>query len=129
MAGQILIVDDEEILRKLMLSVLKMGGFEVTEVESAEAALELADSGSFNFDLVATDLQLLNMNGIQLAGEIRKRFPEVGILLITGYGAQLQDDVAFSMLAKPFRPNELLSAVNAELARRPRKDGGFPEVK
>ena len=67
MSHRILLVDDEAMLRNLMASVLESAGYSVVAKENAEEVLAMLESGEFPFDLVASDVQLENMDGIELA--------------------------------------------------------------
>ncbi len=93
-----------------MTSVLEAAGHSVETRESAEDVLTLIDEGDFPFDAVVTDLQLVSMNGAELAGIIRSKFPEVKLLLTTGYGSAFTEE--FPILPKPFRPADLLKAID-----------------
>ncbi len=115
MSHRILLVDDEAMLRNLMTSVLESAGYEVVTRESAEEVLTLLDSGEFAFDLVASDVQLEKMDGIELARRIRAARPDVHVLLTTGYGGQVTGTSEYAVLSKPFRPSELLRAVSEAL--------------
>jgi DNA-binding NtrC family response regulator len=111
MGKRILLVEDEMVLRSLVTSVLEAAGHSVETKESAEDVLTLLDQGDFPFDAVVTDLQLVSMNGAELAGIIHSKFPEVRLLLTTGYGSDVTE--AFPILPKPFRPADLLKAVDS----------------
>ena len=109
MGKRVLVVEDEGVLRALMTSVLQTGGHTVSTRESAEEVVTLLESGDFPFDVVVTDLQLVSMDGVELARIIRSRFPSVQVLLTTGYGTDVTAE--FPVLPKPFRPTDLLSAI------------------
>lgn len=109
MAKRILLVEDELALRGLVTSVLERAGHLVVTRESAEEVIALLEEGDFSFDAMVTDLQLTKMNGVELAGIVRSRFPEVQVLLTTGYGTDASEE--FPVLPKPFRPTDLLRAI------------------
>lgn len=115
MSHRILLVDDEAMLLNLMVSVLESAGYSVVAKENAEEVLALLQSGEFPFDLVASDVQLEEMDGVELAKAIRSTHPEVRVLLTTGYGGQVTDTAEYTVLSKPFRPSDLLNAVSTAL--------------
>ena len=106
----LLFVDDETELRTLMAERLRECGFEVTEADSGEAALELLDQ--FAFDILITDLRLPGIDGGALVEEAVGRYPGIVALVITGYGT-VRDAVdtikrgASDFIAKPFQFDEL----------------------
>ena len=116
MSHRILLVDDEAMLRNLMTSVLESAGYSVVAKESAEEVLALLESRDFSFDLVASDVQLERMDGIELAKIIHAAHPDVRVLLTTGYGGQVAGNPEYAVLSKPFRPADLIQAVSRALA-------------
>jgi CheY-like chemotaxis protein len=82
-------------------------GHRATEVHSGKLALEALEQAS-DFDLLITDQAMPNMTGAQLVGEVRKRWPALGVILATGY-AELPDGVAADLprLNKPFMQDDL----------------------
>ncbi len=117
----ILIVDDEASQRKLLGGFLQSRGFQVTEAESGEAALESVRSSAP--DMVLLDVRLPGMSGIDVLSEIRQFAPELPVLLITAY-ADLRQAVAAmksgadDYLSKPIDLEELESAITDTLGNR-----------
>jgi CheY-like chemotaxis protein len=110
----ILLVDDEEFLRRLLARVLGGAGFDVIEAENGAAALRAAAGLDGVLRLVVTDIHMPVMNGIEFAREFRPRYPAVPVLFITGRDAGITDDPAFvdgHLLRKPFRSEAFLAAV------------------
>jgi CheY-like chemotaxis protein len=105
MAGkQVLVVDDEEVVRQLIEEMLhRLGHFVQTAASGAEALSKIEGTG---FDLVITDLNLGGMNGDELALEIRKRRPKLPIVLATGYRLQNEPTKFAGVLFKPFSLDE-----------------------
>ncbi|MDD0843803.1 PAS domain S-box protein [Pseudomonas sp. Gutcm_11s] len=103
----VLLVDDEEIVRRTTALQLQDLGYLVSEAASAAAALQMLDDGLVP-DVLVTDHIMPEKSGIQLAHELRQRMPGLPILVTTGYSnlspAQMHD---FDMLAKPFRRAEI----------------------
>ncbi len=103
----ILLVDDETLVRDTTSLQLHDLGYEVTEVDSAAAALKLIDDG-LRPDALVTDHIMENKTGAQLAQELRQRIPELPVLIITGYANLTPTQISsFEVLAKPFRRRDL----------------------
>jgi two-component system, OmpR family, alkaline phosphatase synthesis response regulator PhoP len=115
----ILVVDDDENLRRLVAAYLESEGYEVEQAADGQAALESAEK--YQFDLVVLDLMLPGLSGLDVAREIRARSP-VPILMLTARASE--DDVlqgfdagADDYLVKPFSPKVLVARVRAILRR------------
>nr|WP_252271653.1 PAS domain-containing protein [Pseudomonas subflava] len=104
---QVLLVDDEDMVRHTTLLQLHDLGYQVAEAPSAAAALRMIDEG-LKPDVLVTDHIMAEKTGAQLAQELRQRMPELPVLIITGYAnlSPAQID-GFEVLAKPFRRTEL----------------------
>lgn len=111
-AGQsVLVVEDEAIVRGMVIEVLTELGYAAHEAGDAAAALRLVDSG-VHLDLLVTDVGLPGTNGRQLAEMVRARRPGLKVLFVTGYArpAEVRGeflDVGMDMLTKPFAIEEL----------------------
>ncbi|MFO7811078.1 MAG: response regulator [Candidatus Delongbacteria bacterium] len=103
---KILVVDDEAIMRDLLTDYFEMMDFKVTSAKDGSLAWDiLSDAGPKEFDLVISDINMPKMGGIELFRNIRSKFPEMPIILMTGYGIEkVKQDVekAEGFLAKPF---------------------------
>ncbi|KAB0550649.1 PAS domain-containing protein [Pseudomonas argentinensis] len=103
----ILLVDDETLVRDTTSLQLHDLGYQVTEVDSAAAAMKLIDEG-LRPDALVTDHIMENMTGAQLAQELRQRLPALPVLIITGYANLTPSQISsFEVLAKPFRRRDL----------------------
>jgi CheY-like chemotaxis protein len=107
---RVLLVDDEQLLRKLLGRALSGPDFEVVEASSGPAALELF--ASQHFDLVITDVQMPEMSGIELTRRLQQQAPGLPVVLISGAfelaAHQSPADVgAIAVLSKPFPVEEL----------------------
>jgi DNA-binding NtrC family response regulator len=80
----ILIIDDEEKLRSLLLRIISLEGFEVLEAATCKAALKKLDTNEI--DAVLCDVKLPDGNGVDLIKEIKNKFPLVEIILLTAHG-------------------------------------------
>ncbi len=93
--SRILIVDDKEMMRDSVATMLSRKGHTVTVAAGAQAALaKLAERG---FDTLITDLQMPEMDGLELVETIRARYPLVPVILMTAHGSE---DVAVQALER-----------------------------
>ncbi len=114
--AHILVVDDSASLRSMVAFTLKKEGHQVTEAANGQEALTKADSGSFN--LVLTDVNMPQMDGVTLCAELRKKpaFKFTPILILTTESsAEMKQRGktagATGWLVKPFNPDTLLSTI------------------
>src|SRR5688572_21187116 len=111
----ILIVDDEKNMRLSLKTILEDEKYTVLTADSAEQAWTILHGEEVL--LVITDARLGGMSGYDLLTEIKKKWPEIPVLVITAYATpKLAVDVikagALDYLAKPFAPEELLHAIS-----------------
>jgi CheY-like chemotaxis protein len=115
MSIRILVIDDEEAIRKLFISALKGTGYQVETAESGEQGIEKARETRFN--LIFTDLKMPGINGVETLRELWKMGQTVPIYIITAYYndflEQLQsaanDGISFQVLKKPVSVDEIRS--------------------
>jgi signal transduction histidine kinase/ActR/RegA family two-component response regulator len=109
--ARILFVDDDPLIAGSTVALLEDLGHEVIEVHSAREALQLLESG-LRTDLLITDHAMPGMTGIELVSEVRRRRPQLPILLATGF-AELEGskDVDVPRLAKPYTQDQLATAI------------------
>ena len=113
--GRVLIVEDDTFVAELAADMLSELGFESMIVHSAKEALERMAGGD-KPELVFTDIVMPGgITGIELARKIRQRFPELPILLTTGYSEQVAATQGFPVLQKPYELQSLASAVSEVL--------------
>lgn len=114
---RILIIDDEEMIRRILRRMLEVEGFEVIEAPDGRAGMMLQRESPV--DLVITDLIMPEKEGLETIKELREEFPEVKIIAISG-GGWLEADPylvtakrigADRTLAKPMERKSLLAAV------------------
>jgi len=118
--ASILAVDDSSSMRQMVAFTLKSDGHQVTEAEDGVAALSIAKGSSF--DLVLTDVNMPNMDGITLIGELRKlpNFKGTPLLMLTTESAADKkqagkDAGATGWIVKPFNPEQLLAVIKRAL--------------
>ncbi|MDX3806764.1 response regulator [Bosea thiooxidans] len=114
--SRILVVDDEEPLRLLVARGLGMDGHAcVTAADGAEA-LDILIAEQGRFDLLLTDIRMPLMDGIALALAAKQQFPELTIMLMTGYAEQRErakslEAIVAEVMSKPFTIAELRATV------------------
>jgi PAS domain S-box-containing protein len=117
-SGSILFIDDEKAAVQMMTIMLNKLGFSVQAVNSPVQALELFRENPGQFDLVITDLTMPEMTGLQLAGELRKTSPDLPVILMTGYGKNIEYTMPLNrfgiskLLKKPVKLSQLASTLN-----------------
>jgi CheY-like chemotaxis protein len=111
--GSVLLVDDEVLIRMSTADMLSEVGYKVIEASSAEQALELIDSG-LHVDVLVTDHLMPGMSGGELARTIQDRWPQMPVLIVSGYAEADGISPGLPCLTKPFRQSDL-TAVMANL--------------
>jgi DNA-binding response OmpR family regulator len=120
--AKILIAEDSEEVREFVARALARDGHLVTSVEDGVRALEaLAEDG---FDLLIADIVMPELDGIALALKAAKDFPELPILLMTGYAAERErahnlDALIQDVIVKPFTLKDICEAARRVLSREP----------
>lgn len=116
----LLIIDDDERLRRLLSQFLSENGFEVSSAGSAAEAFELLSF--FRFDLMVLDIMMPHESGIELANRLQKESIKTPILFLTALGTTADkikglESGGDDYLSKPFEPKELLLRIHAILRR------------
>ena len=110
-AGRVLVVEDDLLVAELAAGMLGELGFEATIAHSAKEALDCLAGGE-KPHLVFTDVVMPGgISGIELAKKVRDRFPELPILLTTGYSEQVSGRHGFPVLQKPYELDSLAGAL------------------
>lgn len=116
----ILIVDDDKSYRSLLRTVFSDNDFCVETAEDGSRALNMLGQSSHHYDLVITDLQMPNVDGLELIDQIREHFPDTRIIAMSAY---MDDDRYgnvlgsndFHCLTKPFRLAEVMNLARSIL--------------
>jgi PAS domain S-box-containing protein len=118
----VLLVEDNETVGEFARDVLIELGHRVTWVTDGETALRLLDARRTDFDLVFSDVVMPGLNGIELGREVRRRWPDLRVVLASGYSHVLaaQNEHEFELLEKPYSMNALLGI----LLDKPDTSGG-----
>src|SRR6266436_142241 len=120
MADRVLVVDDEQSLRKVLAATLQREGYEVTVCADGEEAIAALERDGA--DVVVTDLVMPRMDGLALLRKVVARHPDVPVIVVTAHGridsaVEAMKAGAFDFLAKPF-DHEELKAIIAKAARQ-----------
>jgi two-component system, cell cycle response regulator CpdR len=123
--ARILIAEDEEALCALCARALSTDGHEVTTASDGAEALDVIGRADRSFDLLLTDIRMPIMDGIALALSAARDYPNLTILLMTGYADQRErahglDAIIHDVIAKPFTLATLRGAVDEALAVKAR---------
>jgi PAS domain S-box-containing protein len=109
--GRVLVVEDDSVVADLAAGMLNELGFEAVVTHSAKEALQRL-SGEQRPTLIFSDVVMPGgISGIELAGKVRERFPELPILLTSGYSEKIASNDAFPMLQKPYDLRSLAGAL------------------
>ncbi|WP_324739567.1 response regulator [Pseudomonas veronii] len=111
----ILVVEDDSIVRMLIVDVLEELGFGVLEAEDAKSALEFVENTNKVIDLMMTDVGLPDMNGRDLATQARKLRPQLPVLFASGYPESIEVQPGMQSIAKPFSIDQLRNKVKQML--------------
>jgi len=119
--AKILIVDDEEIVRRSYLRALSQEHCSVTAKSNGADALETM--GNESFDVVLLDQRMPGMDGMAVLRQIKANWPESEVIMITGYPAveSAKEAVrlgAYDYLAKPVGPDEVIQAANGAMTHK-----------
>ena len=109
-ALDVLLVDDEELVRFATAEMLRELGHQVTDVGSGPDALDQLTRG-LHVDAVVTDYKMPRMDGGELARRLRETWPSLPILIITGYAGITDDKLDLPRLTKPFGQAEIAQAL------------------
>ena len=114
--GTILLVDDEQSVRAIVLKILRRANYNVLEAENGEAALRVADSHPGKIDLLVTDMYMPGLRGPEVAHRLALTRPGLRVLFMSGYSENvishhgvLNDSASF--IQKPFTPKSLAQKV------------------
>ena len=127
MEHDILVVDDDQSVRKMFSAILEKNNYSVTTAESGLEALKLLTTNTYR--LILLDLKMKGLTGSESLREIRKKDKNVPVFIVTAfldeYFDELQkireDAIEFQLLKKPIEKEQLLLAVDGVLMKEPTK--------
>lgn len=112
-ATQILLVEGDPVVRRLVERLLIDAGYSVLSASHGRDALEVARQATIPVDLTITDVRMPGMDGWELGRRLRERWPELPVLYLSGYDGEVDRFVEArtpraGFMTKPFDPDELL---------------------
>ena len=113
MSKRILVIDDDEAVRKSFILALEDNGYQIDTVESGEKGIDKAQNTSF--DLILLDLKMPGLNGVETQRRLRELDPGVPIYIVTAFhkefldelGSAAEDGISFDLLHKPIGADEI----------------------
>jgi two-component system NtrC family response regulator len=119
--GRILLVEDDESLRRVTQVQLEKCGFQTAVAADVPEALEMLEKEAR--DLVITDLNLPGISGLELVKQVRLEYPGTSVIVVTAYGTietavEAMKTGAYDYVSKPVHPDELRALVNRALERQ-----------
>jgi len=121
-AARVLIAEDNPAVREFIMRALESAGYKVTAVMDGQQALDTLNAEKFN--VLVTDIVMPNVDGIALALKAVRQFPDLRIVMISGYAQERMrahnlDALVHRIIAKPFSLEEICAAVKDSLALPP----------
>jgi DNA-binding response OmpR family regulator len=122
--ARILLAEDDDNVRQFVSRALEHSGHEVLTAEDGGIAAELAEAEQGAFDLLLSDIKMPVMDGIALALQVGATYPDMTIVLMTGFADQRErahglDALVYDVIPKPFTLSELLSKITDALEGKP----------
>jgi CheY-like chemotaxis protein len=117
----IMVIDDEPLVRETLAEMLQELSHNVVVADGGRVALEKLRAG--DFDLVFTDLSMPEMDGWETASEIRRHWPDINIILVTGYGKNTvppdgATDLVDGTIGKPFNFDQVAETIEAVTSKQ-----------
>ena len=123
MTAKILIAEDDQDIRELIILTLQFHGFQVTPAEDGAAAVELAPTD--NFDLILMDVRMPRMTGYEACKKLKenKATKDIPVIFLSAKGQEAEittglDVGAADYVLKPFAPDKLISTINKVLSNK-----------
>ena len=114
-AGKVFLVEDDPEVRATVAAALSAAGFEIHTANSADEALERLVAGE-RCDIVLTDVVMPGaLNGVDLAREVKRRFPRMAVVIATGYSERAVQVPGVQALPKPYNLRDVVEALNSAL--------------
>lgn len=124
MQHKILVVDDEEEVRKTIRLQLKGTGLEVVEAEDGKKGIEALDSeNALTMDAILCDVRMPNINGVEAVTYFRREYPHIPVIVLTGYpdvklAVDFMKEGVVEYLVKPVEKNKLVETIMNAVSHR-----------
>jgi two-component system, cell cycle sensor histidine kinase and response regulator CckA len=133
MAGKhetILVVDDAEVVVRLVVKILEDANFDVLQANCGETAIKVAAEYPGTIDLLLSDVEMPGMSGPDLCEALKKSRPNMHVMFMSGYSGEdmLILDYGWAFIEKPFVPTKLVEMVNVVL-HTPDKSQGVGQIR
>ena len=123
--GRVMVVDDEEQIRKVVGMTLRKAGYDVQEAEDGEKAIQLMNEGEnpLTMDVVICDIRMPKINGTEAIAYFRSQYPSTPVIVLTGYpdvqlATSLLKSGVVEYLVKPVERDKLVAAVKNAMEKR-----------
>lgn len=122
--GTILLVEDQEEVRDMMVNMLERMSYEVESCENGKAALEILREHPHYFDIILTDQNMPEMTGLELVKVAEEEFPDMPFIMLTGYSVEKMADILKEnknicvVLKKPVKRESLYKEIETILSER-----------
>lgn len=123
--GRVMIMDDEDSVRKVLRLTLTKAGYDVVEARHGGEGIEAigSDDNAFMLDVIISDIRMPKINGLEAIPFFQQQYPSVPIIVVTGYpDQQMATDLlkqgVFSYLVKPVDKDKLLATVAEAMEQR-----------
>ena len=114
-AGNVLLVEDDAEVRDTVVAALSAAGFDIHTANTADEALERLVAGE-RYDIVLTDVVMPGaLNGVDLAREVKRRFPRMAVVIATGYSERAVQVPGVQALPKPYNVQQVVEALSSAL--------------
>jgi two-component system cell cycle sensor histidine kinase/response regulator CckA len=121
-SATVILAEDDDGLRRMMVQVLRRNGYQVLESESGESALAAFASFDGTIDLLVTDVVMGEVSGPELAERLQRAATDLRVLIVSGTADEtVLENLrprSCAFLAKPFKPSQLVDHVHELLSRR-----------
>src|SRR3954471_21959182 len=119
--GSVLVIDDEEVMRDILETLLTRHGYQVRLASSGQEGLDLARA--LPFDAALVDIMMPGLNGIETLDELKRIDDDLAVIIITAYASvesaiSAMKSGAFDYITKPFKNEEVLVVVRNAMERR-----------
>ena len=123
MKHHVLVVDDEENVRKVIRLQLSETAYEVLEAEDGEQGIKILNDNALTVDLIICDVRMPKVNGIEAIAYFRREYPSTPVIVLTGYpdlklAVDFMKEGVVEYLVKPVKKEQLIEAVDKAAGKR-----------